>query len=130
MEGGVGDGGSRQPHRLHQDLGRQHPGPAHLDGDVQHLCQLLLRRILVGDSPPGAFGGAAYESPLGQIIDLHYRPVHVKGQLLPALPQPDNFLIDRLSVLQQLPGNDLEALVLQVVQRLSVGGEGSSFRQL
>ena len=60
VEGGVGDRGSRQTHRLHHHLGGQHPRAAHLDHDVQHPAGLLLRRVLVGDGPPGTFGCTAY----------------------------------------------------------------------
>ena len=56
VESCVGDGGPRQPHRLHNDLGGQHPGAAHLDHNVQYLGGLPLRGILVGNGPPGTLG--------------------------------------------------------------------------
>ena len=37
VEGGVGHGGSCQTHRLHDRLGGEHPGPAHLNHNVRHF---------------------------------------------------------------------------------------------
>ena len=36
VQGGIGDGGARQTHRLQHRLGGQHAGAAHLDHDVRH----------------------------------------------------------------------------------------------
>ena len=61
VEGGVGDGGARQPHRGEDGLRRQDTGAAHLDHDVLHHGLLLLRRVLKGDGPAGHFGRGAQD---------------------------------------------------------------------
>ena len=57
VEGGVGDGGARQPDGGNHRLGGEHPGAAHLNHDVLHHALLLLRRVLVSRRPAGKFGG-------------------------------------------------------------------------
>ena len=55
VQGGVGNGGARQPHRGQHRFRRQHTGAAHLDHDVRHRGIFLLRRILIGHGPLGEF---------------------------------------------------------------------------
>ena len=92
MERGGGDRGTGQADGLHNDLGRQHAGAAHLHHDIHDLALFLLRRVFEGHGPARGFGRAAQGFPLGQGVDFDHRAVHVIGQLSPVLPQPFNAL--------------------------------------
>ena len=130
VEGGVGDGGPRQPHRLQHRLGGEHPGAAHLDDDVHHLGGLHLRGVLVGRRPPGELGGAAQGLPLSQIVDLDDRTVDIEGELLPALPDGGHPVHRLLNGGGAVMGNHFKVLGLQIVQRLQVGAERLPLRPL
>ena len=130
VEGGVGDGSPRQPHRLQHRLGGEHPGTAHLDDDVHHLGGLHLRGILVGRRPPGKFRRAAQGLPLAQIVDLNDRPVDVKGELLPVFPDGGHPVHRLLNGGGTVMGNHFKVLGFQIVQRLQVGVERLPLRPL
>ena len=130
VEGGVGDGGPRQPHRLQHCLGGEHPGAAHLNDDVHHLGGLHLRGILVGRRPPGKFRRAAQGLPLAQIVDLDDRPVDVKGELLPVLPDGGHLVHRLLNGGGAVMGNHFKVLGFQIVQCLQVGVERLPLRPL
>ena len=60
VEGGVGDRGSRQTHRLHHHLWRQHSSTPHLDYNPSNPARFLFRRVLIGNCPAGTLGSTAY----------------------------------------------------------------------
>ena len=130
VEGGEGDGGPGQAHRLQLGLGRQHPGAAHLDHDVQNAGGLALRGIFIGDGPAGELGGAAQSLPVCQVVELHHRAVHVEGTLHPGVVEAVDFRHDIGMSTQQAIGDDLEVLGAEIVQGLRVGGEAAALGQL
>ncbi len=82
VEGGPGDGGSGDLHRLEDGYRGQSPGPSHLDHDVQDAGGGLLGGEFVGDGPPRRPGNLAEDFPLGKIVDLHHHPVRLIGELM------------------------------------------------
>ena len=130
VEGGKGNGGTRQAHRLQHGLGRQHTGPAHLDHDVLQYGGLLLRRIFIGDGPLGALGRAAQDGTVAQIVQLDDSAVDVKGVFHPLIAQTFDLGEDLICRLQPLVGDHLEMLGGQIVDGLRMSGKLPSLRQL
>ena len=130
VEGGAGDCGACQAHRLQHCPGGEHPGAAHLDHDVQHPGGLHLRGILIGRRPAGKFCGAAQQLPLGQVVDLDDRAVDVKGEVLPTLTNGGHLSDGLLHAAAAVMGNHFKALLLQIFQRLHMGPEGLTLRPL
>ena len=130
VEGGVGDGGARQPHRGQHRLGRQHAGAAHLHHDVLDHGELLLRRVLEGHRPLGELGGGAQPLPVRQVVALDDRPVDVEGVVHPLLVDPVDLRLNLRRVGEGLVGDHLEVLGGHVVQGLRVVLEGLALRQL
>ena len=91
VQGGAGDGGAGQQHRLKGGGGGQHAGPADVDLDVQQAGLLDLGRVLEGDGPPGELGRRAQLTPLGQAVHLDDGAVHIKAEGGPPLPDLGDF---------------------------------------
>ena len=130
MQRGAGDGGARQPDRLQHRLGGEHAGAAHLDHDVGEPGGLHLRRIFIGGGPPGELGRGAQDGPLAQVVYFHHRPVDVKRELVPILPDLGDALGHLVHGGTQLVGDDLKALLGQIVQGLLVGLESHAVAPL
>ena len=124
VQRGAGDGGARQTHRLQHRLGGEHAGAAHLHHDIGEPGGLHLRRVLIGGGPPGELGRGAQHRPLAQIVYLYHRPVDVKGEPVPLLPDLSDGPGHLVHGGTQLVGDDLKALLGQIVQRLLVGLKG------
>ena len=121
MERGGGNRGPGQADGLHNDLGRQHAGTAHLHHNIQHLALFLLRRVFEGHGPAGRFGRAAQGFPLGQGVDFDHRAVHVIGQLSPVLAQPLDALNAVADIVIAGIGHHGKAHGAHSVQGLGVG---------
>ena len=130
MQRGVGDGGSRQAHGAYHRLGGQHAGAAHLDHDLLHHGGLDLRGVLIGRGPTGELCCGTQPLPLGKVVHLDHRAVNVADQLLPVFVDGIDLGVDFLGPGQAAVGNDLEFPLLQIVQRLTVAGEGDPVSQL
>ena len=127
---GVGDGGSRQTHGSDHGLGRQHARAAHLHHNVLHKGFLLLRRVFVGHSPPGKFGGGPQRLPGGQIIQLDDGAVYIARKFFPLLVDTGDLSVNFSSVGKAFVGNDLEAQGFEILQGLCMASEGLPLRQL
>ena len=57
VQGGIGHGGSRQLNGTDHGLGGQNTGTPHLNDNILYHRQLFFRRVLIGNGPPGEFGG-------------------------------------------------------------------------
>ena len=126
VQGGVGHGGARQPHRRHHRLGGEHPGAPHLDHDVLHHTLLLLRRVFIGRRPAGELCRLPQGRALCEIIQLHHRPVDVEGVVLPSVPNGDDVFLHPGDVRLQGVVNHLEAQAFQPIQTGAVGVKGGA----
>ena len=89
VEGGPGDGGAAQLHRIELRHRRDHPGAPDLEGDGMEAGLGLLRRIFVGDRPAGGLVGGTQHLLLIEAADLDHRAVGRKresGAVLVELP--------------------------------------------
>ena len=122
VQRGVGDRGARQADGFQHRLGRQHPGPPHLHGDVQDAALLFLRGIFVGHCPAGGLGRAAQGGALGQVVQFDHRAVHLIGKGVPVFADPVDLLHTGADVVIEAEGHHLEAHVPQSLQRRGMAG--------
>ena len=127
VEGGPGDGGPRQLHRV-KDGGRgKHPGASHRNFNLPEGGLLFLRGILKGHRPFRELGSGADGLPVCQVIHLHHGAIHIKGKALAQTADGFNLLLGLLGRLTEgVPGRDGKALFLQPVQAFLMAGKGDA----
>ena len=81
MEGGARHGRAGQKDRIKAGRGGQDTGAANGHLDAAQGGFLDLRRVLEGDGPAREFVGGTHLFPLGKIVYLDDRTVHIKIQL-------------------------------------------------
>ena len=123
VQRGVRHRRTREADGLYHRLRREHAGAAHLDGDVPHDALLDLGRVFIRRGPARGLGRGAEGLPLGEGVYLHDRAVYVVGEAVAALAYLAYALADGVHIAEDGVRHDVEAVALERVEALGVGGE-------
>ena len=124
MEGGARHGRAGQKDRIKAGRGGQDTGAAHGHFDAAQGGLLDLRRVLEGDGPAREFVGGAHLFPLGKIVYLDDRTVHIKIQLGTVLSDLLDLCNGLLNVVYHMVARrDRQTKALEVVQTVRMAGQ-------
>ena len=102
VQGGPVHRGPADQDRLHHRERGDPPGAAHVDLDVEQPGGDLLRRVLVGDRPPGCPAGRAERALQGEPVELDDHAVDLVRRVVPVLAVVLDVLPDAVQVLSDL----------------------------
>ena len=125
VEGGAGYRGACQKYRVKAGSGGKHAGASHSYLDAAQGGLLDLRRVLEGNSPAREFVGRTHQLPLGKIVHLDNRTVHVKIQLGTVLADVLNLGNGVLDIVHHMVARRHgQTKALEVIQTFGVLGQG------